>query len=383
MSQADFEKTNWNMIIAARRGDRQAMDYFANNYEKPIRAYIAKKIGRQDAEDVAQEFFTKKIFSGQFLKREWDQGQSFRSYLKRSLHYYCLDHLRKPASPSRQVPDDLPGEDVAQDMFDEEWIREVLQRTIDQMYRDFADETLWVVLVERVLRPTLHQVRAIKTADLAKKLGYSEPRKVDSLIERAKARFRKALVHSLGEYDPDSKLLLRQELHALMRVAKSLRPGLWLVIPGEEDQSSEPHQPRPSNWAPFIREPLWLEITGTLVDNWLSDHAAKSKLRGEARMTVREALLGSPSLAILKAMKDEATAIRNDHSDLGELLRFLIAAAAMLNHGKWLLRSRGSQKHFCGFVAGLVDEGDCWFGSEYMSVLLMPTYEQLIGRLNR
>lgn len=107
--------TQWSLIEQAKEGDFSALERMVEQYREPLRAYIAAQVQRDDAEDLVQEFLTKKFLRSSFVASVRRGHGSFRRFVKVCVDRFLIDQ-RDPRR-RRPVPGSGPG-DVA---FDEEY----------------------------------------------------------------------------------------------------------------------------------------------------------------------------------------------------------------------------------------------------------------------
>jgi RNA polymerase sigma-70 factor (ECF subfamily) len=102
------------LVTAARAGDREAMHVLYVSFAPGLRTYVARIVGRHDAEDVTQQVFAKLVDE----LPSYRAGEApFSAWLRRVAHNLAVDHLRR----SRLVPcaevrgRDAPADDAGRE----------------------------------------------------------------------------------------------------------------------------------------------------------------------------------------------------------------------------------------------------------------------------
>ncbi len=85
------EKTDSELIVAYRAGDKSALDQIVRRYLKPIYYFCAKIVGAEEANDMVQEVFIKVWKNISRYKTD----KSFKVWLYRIARNTCLDQVRK------------------------------------------------------------------------------------------------------------------------------------------------------------------------------------------------------------------------------------------------------------------------------------------------
>ena len=120
------------LIRRIAHGDKDAFSVFLNRYLSTMVAYAQHYIGnRSDAEDIAQEAFTR-VWTHADSWRE--TGASPRSWLYRITHNLCIDELRikRPLLEEHAVvSDDPPEKRLARDI-DENTLRKTINELPDR-----------------------------------------------------------------------------------------------------------------------------------------------------------------------------------------------------------------------------------------------------------
>jgi RNA polymerase sigma-70 factor (ECF subfamily) len=163
-----------DLVAAARRGDRNAMQELYVRHAGSIQNYVARIVGdRHDAEDVTQQVFAKLLTS---LDRYRPTEAAFTSWVLAVAHNVAIDHLRRRnALPCEDVE---PHTGVADDSANDR--RSVLREALATLPDDQRD----VVLLRHLV--------GLSPEEVAAHLGRSV-RAVHGLSYRGTAAARQAL----------------------------------------------------------------------------------------------------------------------------------------------------------------------------------------------
>jgi len=145
-----FQTTRWSLILEAREGDvrsRRALETLCRTYRAPVLAYIRAR-GRDDAEDLAQGFFTTLIERGYHANADPQRGR-FRAFLLTALKRYLSDasdhiyavkrggnvQIRSLDHSLDKIESLLPstGIDSPESSFDREWAHAVLHSAMRRL----------------------------------------------------------------------------------------------------------------------------------------------------------------------------------------------------------------------------------------------------------
>ncbi len=153
VTEDEFPATSWSLLDAVQSGGlaaSRAMDMFARRYHGPVLAYFRALSGsEQQAEDLTQEFFGRRILTGRLLNRADRSMGGFRHYLKRAVRNHFLDTLRHDrrqkrgdgrahvdldASELARLPDP-GGENDPDRVFHVAWVRSLLETAMAEVRR--------------------------------------------------------------------------------------------------------------------------------------------------------------------------------------------------------------------------------------------------------
>jgi RNA polymerase sigma-70 factor (ECF subfamily) len=93
----DPDRATKNLVAAAQRGDSDAMARLYVSFAPGVQAYVGRIVGRQDAQDVAQQVFVRLLSE---LPRYRPSDAPFSAWLLRVARNLAVDHRRH----SRDVP---------------------------------------------------------------------------------------------------------------------------------------------------------------------------------------------------------------------------------------------------------------------------------------
>jgi RNA polymerase sigma factor (sigma-70 family) len=133
-----FQSTLWTLISEARRGDERATSTFGQRYRPPVIAYCRRLgLSIEAAEDAAQEVLLRFFCRGIIQRVDRRKGR-FRSLLSAVTRNVVRQHWErqaagKRAAATRSLRDlDLP-ETVPDEIFDREWIRHLIERSLSRL----------------------------------------------------------------------------------------------------------------------------------------------------------------------------------------------------------------------------------------------------------
>lgn len=138
-------RVNRRLVHDAQKGDAKAIERVIELYYQDMLYYAQKKVGKQDGEDVTQQAISRLITKLGDLK----EPAKLKSWLMKSLHYECLDFLRKKKRTNEKevivmLDDDFNGniedrELPADALLINEENKEQLIQIIDSLPDRFAD----------------------------------------------------------------------------------------------------------------------------------------------------------------------------------------------------------------------------------------------------
>jgi RNA polymerase sigma factor (sigma-70 family) len=143
-----FPETSWTLLAKACEESDQgarAREDFSRRYYRPVQQFLLflAQDGEQ-AQDLAQEFFTRLSGPGGLLERARPEKGAFRDYLRESLRNLVKDYYRRNRRQALQThPDqagaegwdlvELPGLPAAEAAFHHEWVKVTLAEALTRV----------------------------------------------------------------------------------------------------------------------------------------------------------------------------------------------------------------------------------------------------------
>ena len=108
--EEQFPKTSWTLLArACERSDQgaRARADFAQRYYRPVQQFLLLLLqDREQAQDLAQEFFARISRPGGLLERARPGKGAFRTYLRESLRNLVRDYYRHNRAQAPQMHPD-------------------------------------------------------------------------------------------------------------------------------------------------------------------------------------------------------------------------------------------------------------------------------------
>lgn len=191
-----FNSTCWQMIDAAARGEREAMEALVDRYRPPIKSYLQRcGWSEADADDLAQEVVVR-LWERVVPQADAERGR-FRGLLLTVTRNVAREHWRRgqaqkrggdqahvPLEEARDV--ELPSESV----FDREWLAYLLTRALGRLQREHSS-------YHAALSATL--LEGLSYSEAAAKLGVNET-KVRNGVHRGRQKVMGYLAEQVDEY---------------------------------------------------------------------------------------------------------------------------------------------------------------------------------------
>ena len=154
--QIGFETTQWSLVSAAGDDDQRriALESLYRAYSTPVYAFIRRRgYGRQDAQDLTQDFFLHLVDRNVFSRADPNRGK-FRKFLLGSLEYFLMNAYDRARSEKRggqakmiflddesaegtyQLTD--PGQTAAQ-IFDGRWMAALIESTLSRLRMEMIE----------------------------------------------------------------------------------------------------------------------------------------------------------------------------------------------------------------------------------------------------
>jgi RNA polymerase sigma factor (sigma-70 family) len=222
-----FPETRWSQLLTLRDATHplhvQCLDRLIRQYWKPVYHFVRvlRPVRPDDAEDLAQQFFTLLLGRRDFEKLSPERG-SFRGFLKAAVKNFLIDQdragaARSPRDGARMFPYE-EAEAVWQDgrrgrrapspeeAFDQEWARAALEEALARLKRSLSaegKEAYFAIFMEY----WLESAGGTGAVDSAHRAGVSDPSYATLARE-----------HSISEADVGNYLrYARQSLRAALR----------------------------------------------------------------------------------------------------------------------------------------------------------------------
>ena len=228
---APFEVTRWSLVLRARGSDdeerRAALEQLCRAYWYPLYAFLRRSgRGREDAEDLAQEFFVR-LLDGRLLGAADPARGKFRTLLLSSLQQVDADAWRAAHAQKRgggmvivAIDSELAEERFLADKseggspelaFDRAWAAAVMERAWARLRESYAEKA--ALFAE--LAPRLSGAAVPGTlAEAGARLGMSEDA-TKQAMSRMRQRLGEALKAEVAETvgSPDA---VQQEMRHLL-----------------------------------------------------------------------------------------------------------------------------------------------------------------------
>lgn len=214
--QSETQATQWSLISRARSDSPEAfeaLELLAQKYRDPIRDYI-RALGRHDeAEDLTQEFFARKMLRESFLQSVHRGKGSFRVFLKLCVKRFLIDHHRR-----RRLPGEGEGavsidadvnpdgsertlaldslEPAADRAMDQAWARVVIERARERLETEFKRAGK-VELGREFLREVEEDPEAVPHREIGERCGLSAGA-VRTSFYRFRLRFQHLILEELS-----------------------------------------------------------------------------------------------------------------------------------------------------------------------------------------
>ena len=211
-----FEVTRWSMVLRSRGNDqearRRALADLCEAYWFPLYAFLRQRgRGREDAQDIAQDFFAK-LLDGKLLASA-DPGRGrFRTLLLTALRNMDANAGKAARAEKRggggavfSMDADLaelrwmadPGGAVPEEVFDRVWAGTVVRRAGERLREEYAGrgkEELFLALLPRVNGATAPD----GLGEVAKRLSMTEGA-VKMALSRVRRHYAAALRAEIAE----------------------------------------------------------------------------------------------------------------------------------------------------------------------------------------
>lgn len=232
-----FLTTHWSLIEGVQSDDdrdRALIGLLLERYWKPVYCYLRRK-GRnnEQAKDLTQGFFHEVVLNRHLVDRADPSKGRFRALLLYALDQYLIDERRKEAAWKRiprdklvpldmTDPPDVPqavSEREAEECFNYAWKSTLLDQTLSDVETECLEqgmETHWYAFRDRVLQPTLDNLRPPTLTEICARYGIEDQSKASNMIITVKRRFQVSLQRNL-RITVASENGMKEELHEMFR----------------------------------------------------------------------------------------------------------------------------------------------------------------------
>jgi RNA polymerase sigma-70 factor (ECF subfamily) len=214
-SREAFLTTQWSLIDnikADRDRDRTLINFLLKQYWKPVYCYLRRKgYDNESAKDLTQDFFHEVVLNRDMVARADQTRGRFRSFLLFALNEYLTKHNIKERALKRIPKGKLVSLEVAgtptlpqsverasaEESYHYAWLSALLERVIADVRAEChreGMETHYALFYQRIVRPIMGGQSPKSLADLSRKHGISDVKKVSNMIVTVKRRFRTALM---------------------------------------------------------------------------------------------------------------------------------------------------------------------------------------------
>ena len=232
-----FLTTHWSLIedIKSKEDkDKALMNLLLKRYWKPVYCYLRHKgYDNEQGKDLTQGFFQEVVLNRNLVQRAEQCKGRFRSFLLYALNQYLInvktaDAARKriPAEKLVQIdtidPSEVPqavSNLSAEDTYNYAWLSALLDQILSEVEakcREDGMETHWNIFHDRVVQSILENVEPPSLADICKKYGIEDEKKVSNMNITVKRRFQAALKQYIRN-TVTSDTQINEELEEIMR----------------------------------------------------------------------------------------------------------------------------------------------------------------------
>jgi hypothetical protein len=218
-SPLQFPETRWSLVGRAAGSNQEirqrALTELLLAYCPGLRAFLirGRRLSPDMADELLQQFIADKVLTRKLLQRA-DRGKGkFRNYVLKSLSNFVSTKLTaKYAQPTTAVgidPAMVPDTDLATDIFQREWLQQVVRDALQLMEVDCRARgrtDYWEIFQLRVVGPMLDGSPTAEYDEVVKKFGFTAPRQAMNLLANAKRCFTNHLRAAVGRYVPEEHI---------------------------------------------------------------------------------------------------------------------------------------------------------------------------------
>lgn len=217
-SHMSFTRTSLTLIEAL--GDTQtnkaAIAELTRIYWPSVYSFLRKSgYGREQAAEITQSFFVKKVYEGDFFESFDAERGRLRSLILRSVKNYAIDQHRRTKkvqsnTQSRFMLDtsieNWEDADSPEEVFDRRWAIAQLTEAVSRCETYFVEsgrENHWRAFKARILQPSLYCTDPPPLRDLANDLGFKDAASTAAAVQLVKRRVSMFLQELVNESVPD------------------------------------------------------------------------------------------------------------------------------------------------------------------------------------
>ncbi len=190
-----FQSTLWTLIHSAREGEEKAFEDFFLKYRSPVVAFCVRKGMGQEAEDLAQEVFTRIFRDGVLAKADPSKGR-FRSLILVVTKNVIGNHLERVRAKKRgggqvqQLGEIDVADSVEEETFDREWVSHLIESSLERL--SLSNKNYYEALRRFLLEEESYAI-------IAPAMGKSEG-EIKNYIHRGKAKLVQFLQEEVRDY---------------------------------------------------------------------------------------------------------------------------------------------------------------------------------------
>lgn len=215
-----FPNTHWSLIVRAATLDparrREAVGDLFSRYSKPVYWYLRRKgHNHQDAEELAQGFFSDKVLGHGLAERADPARGKFRTFLLTALDNYARDVHRRQSAGKRSPEGGLarldameapaicdPLQATPEEAFHYAWASKLLDEALadlEQECRSGGKEVHWAVFRARLLLPIREGAEPPSLSALCAEHGIADEKRASNMVVTVKRRFQTAFRRRIRE----------------------------------------------------------------------------------------------------------------------------------------------------------------------------------------
>tara|TARA_R100000657_G_C4671020_1_gene115504 strand:- start:263 stop:982 length:720 start_codon:yes stop_codon:yes gene_type:complete len=202
-TNARFTQTSYTLIGALHddRYSAKAIEELMRIYWPAVYAYLRRNgHGRDEAAELTQSFFHKKVLNGQLFERFDVERGRLRSLILRSLKNHLVDEHRAQVVRGKQarvtldlnqVEEGFDANQNPDDLFEQRWATAQLEEAVrrcEQYFRRSGRDGHWDAFCDRIYHPTINNTTPTAYAELAPRLGFRNAADTAAAVQLVKRR---------------------------------------------------------------------------------------------------------------------------------------------------------------------------------------------------